>query len=115
LAGVGGIDVDANVRFCGHGVLSTKNSLAFDGPTTDNGGMEIQGRVHHGAVILENGICLPEGAAVCVVYPLPNKTPPGTKKRIELPLVHCDRPGSVPLTNQRIAEILDAEDTAPRR
>jgi hypothetical protein len=58
---------------------------------------------------------LPEGAVVSVVFPaIASERPPAEKRRIQLPLVHCDRPGSVHLTNTQIAEILDAEDAAPR-
>ena len=35
-------------------------------------------------------------------------------KRIEFPLVHCQNPGTLHLTGERIAEILGEEDAAPR-
>jgi hypothetical protein len=37
------------------------------------------------------------------------------KRRIEMPLVRTGQPGTVKLTAQRIAEILDEEDASPRR
>ena len=78
--------------------------------------MEILGRVHNGVVVLEGEPSLPEGASVAVVYPAPRTTKPkAPKRRIELPLVHCDQPGTVHLTGVQIAEILDAEDAAARR
>jgi hypothetical protein len=78
--------------------------------------MEITGRVQGGVVVLQQGASLPEGAFVAVVYPAPRPPkPPAAKRRIELPLVHSDRPGSVDLSGPKIAEILDAEDAAPRR
>jgi hypothetical protein len=42
-----------------------------------------------------------------------SSTPKG--KRIQLPLVRSDRPGSIHLTGERIAEILDQEDIASLR
>jgi hypothetical protein len=78
--------------------------------------MEILGYVHNGIIVLEGNPNLPEGAAVTVVYPPAPKAPPALeRKRVSFPLVRSKRPGSVPLTNERIAEILDEEDAAPRR
>ena len=78
--------------------------------------MKILGRVQNGVVILQGRTSLPEGASVVVVYPAPQSAQPvAAKRRIELPLVHCDQPGTVHLTGEQIAEILDAEDTAARR
>ena len=83
--------------------------------------MEIQGRVENGVVVFVGAVPLPDGAAVSVVYPVPSRAqPPGRaepiveKRRIELPLVHCEQPGSVHLMSERIGEILDAEDAASR-
>lgn len=73
--------------------------------------MEIPGRIHNGVVVLEGALTLPEGAAVTVRYMPPAATP---GKRVSFPLVHSAQPGSVRLTNERIAEILDEEDAAPR-
>ena len=78
--------------------------------------MKILGRVQNGVVILQGRTSLPEGASVAVVYPAPQSAQPvAAKRRIELPLVHCDQPGTVHLTGEQIAEILDAEDAAARR
>ena len=77
--------------------------------------MEIHGRVENGVVVLEGGSLLPDGVAVSVVYPVPSRARPVVeKRRIELPLVHCEQPGSVHLTSGQIGEILDAEDAASR-
>jgi hypothetical protein len=77
--------------------------------------MEIPGRVHNGVVVLDGQPLLPEGAAVSVVFPVPGRARPVIeKRRIELPLVRCEQPGSIHLTSERIGEILDAEDAAPR-
>jgi len=77
--------------------------------------MEIHGRVHNGVIVLDDGPPLPEGAAVIVCYPAPIGPPPTVeKRRIQVPLVPSDQPGSVHLTGERIAEILDEEDASPR-
>jgi hypothetical protein len=76
--------------------------------------MTIPGRVHNGVVVLEGDSALPEGAAVSVFYPPASTKPVGSKQRIQLPLVPSDKPGTLHLTNQQIAETLDEEDAAPR-
>ena len=77
--------------------------------------MVIPGRVHNGVVVLEGESSLPEGAAVTVTYPAPPEHKPGApKRRIQLPLVRTGQPGSVQLTGERIAEILDEEDASPQ-
>ena len=76
--------------------------------------MNIPGRVHNGVVVMDGGPTLPEGQAVTVFCPaLPAQSKP--RRRVELPLVRTGRPGSVDLTSQCIAEILDDEDAAPGR
>jgi hypothetical protein len=78
--------------------------------------MEIPGRVQNGVVVLQGGTVLPEGAAVTVHYPAPVVRAPSVgTKRIQVPLVRTGQPGSVNLTSERIARILDEEDAAPRR
>jgi hypothetical protein len=76
--------------------------------------MIIPGRVHNGVVILEGGATLPEGAAVSVSYASGTSAPVRKKWRIQVPLVRCESRGSVELTGQRIAEILNEEDASPR-
>jgi len=73
--------------------------------------MEIPGRVQNGVVVLEGGSSLPEGKAVTVV-PRPSVVLHVAKKRkrVVLPLVRSKRPGTVRLTVERIAEILEEED-----
>ena len=73
--------------------------------------MKISGHVQNGVVVLDGPMTLPEGAAVTVVVrssPVVHfaKYP----KRVEFPLVPSDAPGSIDLTNARIAEILEEED-----
>lgn len=78
--------------------------------------MTIPGRVQNGVVILEGGPALPEGTPVSVTYPALNSSKTiHQKRRIQVPLVRSDRPGSVELTGERIAEILDKDDVAARR
>jgi hypothetical protein len=75
--------------------------------------MVIQGRVHHGVVVLEGNQSLPEGAAVTIVYQdKPAATTERKMKRVQFPLVSSDRPGALHLTSERIAEIMDEEDAA---
>jgi hypothetical protein len=79
-------------------------------------GMEIPGRVQNGVVVLEGGAVLPEGTAVTVHFAGPGVVGPSVgKQRIQVPLVRTGQPGSVNLTGELIAEILDAEDAASRR
>jgi len=75
----------------------------------------IPGRVRNGVIVLEGGPALPEGAAVDVSYFGPAEPEFGDKKpRIQVPLVHSTRPGSVNLTGEQIARIMDDEDAARR-
>jgi hypothetical protein len=77
--------------------------------------MEISGRVQNGVVVLDDGAALPEGTQVTVCYHgSADAGPEPTKRRIEVPLVRTGQPGTVHLTGQRIAEILDEQDVSPR-
>ena len=78
--------------------------------------MIIPGRVENGVVVPQGPSVLPEGAAVTITYLAPcSARPDRPKQRIQVPLVRTGLPGSVPLTAERIAEILDDEDAPPRR
>lgn len=73
--------------------------------------MEIPGRVQNGVVVLDEGAVLPEGTAVTVFCDAVRVwRKPGEKKQIEFPLVRSDQPGTLNLTNERIAEIFEEED-----
>jgi hypothetical protein len=75
--------------------------------------MEIPGRVHNGVVVLEGELPLPEGAAVTVFYSAPSRVdPPKPRRRVRLPLVPSNRPGSRPLTAERVAELLEEQDVS---
>jgi hypothetical protein len=76
--------------------------------------MELKGIVQNGVIVLSGDVSLPEGMPVTVSCnlepgPLP---PPREKKRVQLPLVHSGEPGSINLTNERIAEIFEEEEIA---
>ncbi len=77
--------------------------------------MLISGCIQNGVVILQDGVTLPEGAAVTVVYCSPTMTATDGRPqgRIEFPLVRSARPGSIDLTNDRIAELLDDQAASP--
>jgi hypothetical protein len=82
-------------------------------PLNENGMMVIPGRVKNGVVVLEGGPPLPEGTPVTVSCDLPPSTKPPHKGRVKFPLVRSKRPGSLHLTAQRIAELLEEEDVSP--
>jgi hypothetical protein len=85
-------------------------------PTPENGVMVIPGRVENGVVIPESASVLPEGAAVTITYPALTTNRESTpRQRIQVPLVRTGQPGSVRLTGETIAEILDHEDASARR
>ncbi len=77
--------------------------------------MELHGLVKNGVIVLDGGLSLPEGTAVTVSCNLEPVSPPRVKKRIEFPLIHTGEPGSLNLTNERIAEIFDDEDVEASR
>jgi hypothetical protein len=73
--------------------------------------MEIRGRVCNGVVVLEGELPLPEGTLVTVSYPAPQPPEsPGTRRRVQFPLVPSDSPGSRRLTAERVAELLEDDD-----
>jgi hypothetical protein len=73
--------------------------------------MKIAGHVAIGVVVLDGGTTLPEGTVVTVSCAV-RAEPAAKKRRVVLPLVKSTRPGSLPLTNERIAEVLEQEDVA---
>lgn len=77
--------------------------------------MVIHGSIQNGVVVLHGGVSLPEGAAVAVVYQGTAQLQGDDKhhKRAPFPLVRSARPGSVDLTNDRIAELLDEQAVSP--
>src|SRR5262249_46047015 len=76
-----------------------------------NDGMEVQGRVHNGVVVLEGELPFPEGTPVTVLYRgAPASESTDVRRPVRLPLVRSDRPGSRRLTAERMTEILEDED-----
>ena len=75
--------------------------------------MEIQGVVQDGVVVVDGAISLPEGAVVVVTY---REAPVIRVARnpvpVVLPIFDSDEPGTIDLTNDRIAEILDRDDAS---
>jgi len=73
--------------------------------------MEIRRHVHNGVVVVEGELPLPEGAMVIVSDPV---SPPTEQleslRRVPLPLVQSNRPGSRRLTAERLAERLEDDD-----
>jgi hypothetical protein len=79
----------------------------------ENGVMVIRGRIQNGVVVLEDAPSLPEGTMVTVSYGIaPSTQPPETRRRVQLPLVRSDRPGSRRLTAERVAELLEDDDVS---
>ena len=77
----------------------------------DNDTMTLSGRVHNGVVVFEGGATLPEGTPVSVA---PRTAPvirvSKRQRRVDVPIVHSSQPGSLDLTGDMIAAILNAED-----
>jgi hypothetical protein len=79
----------------------------------DNTNMEFHGRVQNGVVVLEGSPALPDGTEVTVSCDKVRiRRKPGKKKRVELPLIDSKHPGTLHLTNDRIAELLEEEEIA---
>jgi hypothetical protein len=93
--------------------MSVQRRLDATDGRRDNGYMEIQGVFHDGVVVLQDSVTLPEGAAVTVTYrPAPLIRVAEHPKPVILPLFDSDEPGTIDLTNESIAEILDREDAS---
>jgi len=113
LPGVSQIDGDSDVGLSLIHWRGTSAKVLLDGvvDSADNCGMEISGHVQNGVVVLDESVVLPEGAAVRVILrtnPVIHVSP--VRKRVDLPLVKSEQPGTLDLTNDQIAELLEAED-----
>jgi len=76
--------------------------------------MRIKGRVRRGVILLPKGVTLPEGAEVIISCESQSASDSMKEaKRVEFPLVHSKHPGTLQLTFERVAELLDQDD-APR-
>ena len=88
-------------------------AVDLGGKLCDNSGMGILGHVQNGVVVFDCPTALPEGAAVTVLLRAgPVIRVAKNQKQVEFPLVPSSAPGSVHLTNEMIAEILDEEDAS---
>jgi hypothetical protein len=75
--------------------------------------MDINGLVQNGVVIFPEGQSLPEGMRVTVSCSLPpSKTAGKAKHRISLPLVPSVNPGTLQMTAERVAELLEEPDVS---
>jgi hypothetical protein len=75
--------------------------------------MEIPGIVQNVVVVFEQPIALPEGASVVVTYlEKPVIRFSDNPHPVVLPIFDSDQPGTLDLTNDRIAEIQDQEDAS---
>ena len=75
--------------------------------------MVIRGRVQNGVVVLNGAATLPEGSEVAVTYPAAPAVQSGHKSHpVSFPLVRSIHPGSVHLTAERVAELLEADDVS---
>ena len=93
-----------------------RETVACEAATRGKDTMKLRGRVHNGFVVLEGGATLPEGTRVTVACDTaPVSQPRRRRKPVQFPLIRSKHPGTLHLTNERIAEILDEEDAAPRR
>jgi hypothetical protein len=81
----------------------------------ENDGMELNGLVQNGVIVLSGGVTLPEGTPVTVTCGGDAPAAQSARRRIQVPLVHTGRPGSMNLNNDRIAEIFNEEDVASAR
>lgn len=76
--------------------------------------MTVKGRVQHGVIILPEGVTLPEGTEVIVSCEPGSTAQPKPGKRVEFPLVRSKHPGTLQLTAERVAQLLDEQDVPSR-
>lgn len=76
--------------------------------------MELLGQVDRGVIVPQGDAHLPEGAVVRIVYE-PQAPAPSRKSGnpVTFPLVRSAKPGSLHLTSDLIAGILDEDDLSP--
>jgi len=90
-----------------------RRPIAIDpsGGILENPRMEIFGKFQNGVVVFEGGCPFPEGAVVNVRLPAaPATTQVQPAQPVQLPLVPSEKPGTVDLTNDKIAERLGWDD-----
>jgi hypothetical protein len=73
--------------------------------------MILTGRVENGVVILNDPLALPNGAEVTVIAPTAKPiSPSSAQKRVKLPLVPSSQPGSLKLSNDDVAALLEQDE-----
>ena len=76
--------------------------------------MTIRGQVEGGVIVLEGGVTLPEGTEVIVSCKPESERHPEMPQPVIFPLVRSKFPGTLRLTSDRVAGLLQ-EDVSPRR
>jgi len=76
--------------------------------------MRIRGRICDGKIVLEGQQVLPDGTDVIVEVCETSKSTPQPRP-VQFPLFRSKNPGSLKLSNQRIAEILEDEELSAGR
>jgi hypothetical protein len=74
--------------------------------------MILLGRVENGVIVLDVPVKLPEGARVSVSFPAKTPRPATALRPVVLPIFDYDGPPDIDLTGERIAEILDRDDSS---
>jgi hypothetical protein len=72
--------------------------------------MILHGRFENGVVVLQEGVSLPDGSEVTVIVPATGPAPAKCDARVMLPLVPSGAPGSLKLSSEKIAELLNRDD-----
>ena len=75
--------------------------------------MIANGHISNGVIVIDGSLPFPEGTRVTVsLTPAVVATTPSTPRRVALPLVSSNKPGSRPLDAARVAELLDDDVSA---
>jgi hypothetical protein len=74
--------------------------------------MVLQGRIENGSVVLTESVALPDGAPVTVIVPAFVPSHDRAERRVHLPLVPSQAPGSRRLTGDDVAAILSQDDVS---
>jgi len=71
------------------------------------------GHISNGVIVIDGSLPFPEGTRVTVsLAPAAETTAPSNPRRVALPLVSSNKPGSRPLDATRVAELLDDDVSA---
>lgn len=101
---------------CGgkYGAVKHRTGHGLDSPpiVAHNHNMVILGRIKNGVVVLDGGPPLAEGTIVSVSCDFPAVGKPAGAGRVKFPLVRSKQPGTLHLTAQRVAELLENDDVS---